>query len=120
VVSRTCQEVVVQKEQLASFGQASVEFVQADNSIPKVSGIRILRFRGVSLHSSGLDWLFAIFQNSDPKLLSKNFLTPFYNGAGLGMQGYTRPEVGVSLIHCNRDIHVVHNHDSVRSVGRVE
>ena len=48
MVSRTCQEVVVQKEQLASFGQASVEFVRANNPIPKVSGNRILRFRGVS------------------------------------------------------------------------
>jgi hypothetical protein len=101
VVSRTYQEVVVQKEQLAPFGQASVELVQADNPIPKVSGNRILRFRGVSCTQSGLDWLFAIFQNSDPKLLSKNFLTPFYNGAGLGHAGVYPSRSGVSLIHCN-------------------
>jgi hypothetical protein len=36
---------------VASIGQASVEFVHANNPIPKVSGSRILRFRGVSLHS---------------------------------------------------------------------
>jgi hypothetical protein len=45
VVFRTCQEVVIQEERLASFGQASVEFVHAKNPIPKVSGNRISRFR---------------------------------------------------------------------------
>jgi len=48
VVFRTCQEVVVQEERLASLGQASVEFVHANNPVPKVSGNRISRFGGVS------------------------------------------------------------------------
>jgi len=89
VVFRTCQEVVVQKERLASLDQASVEFVHANNPIPKVSGNRISRFRGVSCYSVVSTGSSPIFENNDPKLLSKNFLTPFYNGAGLGAQGYT-------------------------------
>jgi hypothetical protein len=44
VVSRTCREVVVQEEQIASLAQASIEFVHANNPIPKVSGNRISRF----------------------------------------------------------------------------
>jgi signal-transduction protein with cAMP-binding, CBS, and nucleotidyltransferase domain len=44
VVFRTCQELLVQKETLASLGQASVEYVHVNNPIPKVSGNRISRF----------------------------------------------------------------------------
>jgi hypothetical protein len=39
------------KERLASLDQASIEFVHANNPIPKVSGNRISRFRGVSCYS---------------------------------------------------------------------
>ncbi len=45
MVFRTCPKVVVQEERLASLGLASVEFVHANNPIPKVSGNRISRFR---------------------------------------------------------------------------
>jgi len=45
VVFRTCQELLGQKERLASLGQASVEYVHVNNPIPKVSGNRISRFR---------------------------------------------------------------------------
>jgi hypothetical protein len=45
---QACQEVVIQEERLASLGQASVEFVHANNPIPKASGNRISCFRGVS------------------------------------------------------------------------
>jgi hypothetical protein len=41
-------EVVAQKERLASFGEASVEFAHANNPIPEVSGNGISRFTGVS------------------------------------------------------------------------
>jgi len=44
--------------------------------------IRFQKFRGTefcvleaSVALSGLDWLFAIFQNSDPKLLSRKFFS---------------------------------------------
>ena len=49
LVSRNLPGVVVQEEQLASLGQASVEFVHANNPIPNVSGNRISRFRGRQL-----------------------------------------------------------------------
>jgi len=48
VVFRACPEVVAQKERLASLGQASLEFVHANNLIPEVSGSGLSRFRGVS------------------------------------------------------------------------
>ena len=44
MVFRTCQELLVQKERLASLGQASVEYVYVNNPIPTVSGNRISRF----------------------------------------------------------------------------
>jgi CBS domain-containing protein len=44
VVFRTCQELLVQKERLASLCQASVEYVHVNNPIPKVSGNRISCF----------------------------------------------------------------------------
>ena len=93
---RTCQEVVVQKERLASLDQASVAFVHANNPIPKVSGNRISRFRGVSCYSVVSTGSSPIFENNEPKLLSKNSLTPFYNGAGLRTQGVYPLGPGVS------------------------
>jgi hypothetical protein len=95
VVFRTCQEEVVQKERLASLGQASVEFVHANNPIPRVSGNRISRFRGVSCYSVVSTGSSPIFEDSDRKLLSTIFLTPLYNEPAFVRRGYTHQGWGV-------------------------
>jgi signal-transduction protein with cAMP-binding, CBS, and nucleotidyltransferase domain len=83
VVFRTCPKLLVQKERLASLGQASVEYVHVNNPIPKVSGNQISRFRQDSRFESSL-------ANSDPELLSKKFFSPmeqikpnYFGGANL-------------------------------------
>jgi len=40
VVLRACPEAVAQKERLVSLGQASLEFVHANNPIPEVASRR--------------------------------------------------------------------------------
>jgi hypothetical protein len=43
VVLRACPEAVAQKERLASLGQASLEFVHANNPIPEIASRRCTR-----------------------------------------------------------------------------
>src|SRR5207244_5070558 len=65
--------------------------MHANNTIPKVSGNRISRFRRDSRFESS-------FTKSDPRLLSKKFFSPLlYNGARLRAERVC-PIRGVSLI----------------------
>jgi hypothetical protein len=78
VAFQTCQEVVVQKEKLASLGQPSVEFVHVNNPIPRVSGNRISCFRG------GIRASNPALRTVAPKLFEQEiFPTPCRSRSGL-------------------------------------